>query len=144
MTEHPDTSLSPAAKRREAERIIQRRAFSGPNKRKGPDLYVKIQRWLNVVSLGIVLGVLVLIDQARPAYDNLFSRAAEVYDLRRGWDHHMLGAALGLTILVIIFSLFTLFLSSRRKRRKMDQWNVGGLVYLTLGVLLLIYQNSLF
>ena len=54
-----------------------------PDRRKGPDLWTKILRWLGVFGWFVMIVALYVIDRARPEEENMFTFQPEASGLSR-------------------------------------------------------------
>ena len=91
-------------------------------RRQGPDLWVKFLKAAAILVWLAMLVILLIIDQAKPEFENFFSRLFNV-TLRQDWDTDILAYAFYLSVLMLIFSIFTLLVNRKRHRRKSDRYS---------------------
>ncbi|MBF0448938.1 MAG: hypothetical protein HQL67_12115 [Magnetococcales bacterium] len=77
--------------------------------------------WISVICWALFIFAMLLIDQASPEMQNIFSNYLEL-ELRQTWDRERVGKALNLMYAVAGFSFFALILKSMRHRRRADRY----------------------
>lgn len=100
------------------------------DRRKGPDFLVKWVKWAGTILWVIAIAIIMLADKARPPVENFFDRHFDI-QLRKSWDTDAMLYAFYLLIILFITCLVTIFINSRRHRRKTDKYN-PSIIILTL------------
>jgi NADH:ubiquinone oxidoreductase subunit 4 (subunit M) len=91
-------------------------------KRRGPDIWVKIIHWLAACGWVLMFVVLLLADKARPQVAFFLDRILQI-PLRTDWDMHLIGIACFLMIIILFLCTIGLFINSRRHKRRDDRYN---------------------
>lgn len=108
------------------------------NKRRGPDIWVKLIRWFGVSAWVLMVVVVILMDKARPQLATFFDRILNL-DLRTTWDLKLLRSALLLMIVLFYLCVIGLVINAKRHRRKSDRYNrslIGIGILAALGIVL--------
>jgi hypothetical protein len=59
------------------------------DRRKGPDLLIKVLRWLGIFGWFVMIVALYILDMAKPEEENMFTKAADV-NVRTTWDPRLI------------------------------------------------------
>ncbi len=102
-----------------------------PDRRKGPDLWTKILRWLGVFGWFVMIVALYVIDRARPEEENMFTKAAKV-SVRETWNQELIHYLFYLLIFGLCISIIGIVINSRRHHRKDDRFKY---ILMVLGVI---------
>ena len=89
-------------------------------KRKGPDLILKMLDRLSFLLWGFTIIIFGVILSAKPQWETFFDRLFNV-SVRDYWDYKLLRFAFIISIVQFVISLFSLFLNSKRLKRKEDK-----------------------
>lgn len=97
-------------------------AYGAPKKdrRKGPDVWIRILKVLGVVSWFFMLLFLVLLEIAKPEFESFFDRYYHL-NLRTTWDLDVARHLYRLMFLGLGISIVGLLISSQRYRRTTDR-----------------------
>ncbi len=90
-------------------------------RRKGPDLWVKVLSWLAVFGWFLMFMALFIIDRAKPEYENMFTKAANI-DVRTTWNQELINYLFYLMIFGLCLSIIGLVINSRRHHRANDRF----------------------
>lgn len=96
------------------------RAFG--ERRKGPDFWTKFINWIGYLAWFIEIAIIMLADRAKPPVETFFDRYFSI-KLRSGWDTDVMTSAFYLMIVLFIICIITLYINSKRHRRKTDRYN---------------------
>ena len=102
-----------------------------PERRKGPDLWVKVLGWFAVFGWFLMFIVLIIIDKAKPESENMYTRSANV-EVRTTWDQGLTNYIFYLMISGLCISIIGLVLNSRRHHRANDRFR---LTLILLGII---------
>ncbi len=95
-----------------------------PNARKGPDIIIKLIDLSSIILWGILLLSIGFIISAKPQsmtlFDHLFKTTVREY-----WDFRLLQSALIISLVQFCLSLFSLYLNSKRLKRKTDRIRIS-------------------
>ena len=94
-----------------------------PERRRGPDLWVKTLAWLAIAGWLAVLAALYLVGEARPEMATMFDHYFDL-KLRSTWDLEKLGVIPYLMLLGMLASFLGLVVNIRRSRRASDSWRL--------------------
>ena len=90
-------------------------------RRKGPDLWVKLLGWLAIVGWFLMFTVLFIIDRAKPEYENMFTKSANI-EVRTTWNQELINYLFYLMIFGFCMSIIGLVINSRRHHRAKDRF----------------------
>ncbi|MFT9493470.1 hypothetical protein [Anaerosolibacter sp.] len=107
------------------------------DRRKGPDLWVKLINWLGITAWGIMFFILYITDRARPPMETFFDRLFKV-QVRQTWNLDLLQYALYLMITLCVLCVAGLLINVKRHRRKTDRYNISLILMMGLGVFSII------
>lgn len=103
------------------------------DRRKGPDLWIKLLTWSGLVSGISLVAVLFITAVAKPQVETFFDRFYNLR-LRRTWDMELMDYIFYLLLLCLFCSLGGLVINSRRKRRKDDHTRASLIVMLCISI----------
>ncbi|WLD56732.1 hypothetical protein NFC81_08285 [Salinispirillum sp. LH 10-3-1] len=89
-------------------------------RRKGPDIIIKVTNFLSIAALILMLPPLIIIERARPEMESLFDRWFRV-TVQAGWDLDVLQGAVLYIVAVFFLSAAGLVLNFMRHKRKDDR-----------------------
>ncbi|KXG77468.1 hypothetical protein [Thermotalea metallivorans] len=104
------------------------------DRRKGPDIWVKLVRWLGFIAWGIMFFIITITDRAKPQAETFFERLFKV-QIRQTWDFGLIRYAFYLMITLCILCVIGLIINSRRHRRKTDRYNFSLILMMGLGII---------
>lgn len=104
------------------------------DRRKGPDIWVKLVRWLGFTAWGIMFFIITITDRAKPQSETFFERLFKV-QVRQTWDFGLIRYAFYLMITLCILCVIGLIINSRRHRRKTDRYNFSLILMMGLGII---------
>ncbi len=111
-------------------------------RRKGPDLWVKLLGWLAIVGWFLMFMVLFIIDRAKPEYENMFTKAANI-KVRTSWNQELINYLFYLMIFGLCMSIIGLVINSRRHHRAKDRFRytliILGIISL-LGIIMHLFR----
>jgi hypothetical protein len=107
------------------------------DRRKGPDLWVKLVNWLGILAWGIMFFIIAITDRAKPPMETFFDRFFKV-QVRQTWDFGLLQYALYLMITLCVLCVIGLVINSRRHRRKNDRYSISLFLMMGLGIFSII------
>ncbi len=100
-------------------------------RRKGPDLCVKVLGWLGVFSWFLMFMALFIIDRAKPEAENIFTKAAKI-KVRTTWNQELTNYLFYLMIFGLCISIIGIVINSRRHHREEDRFR---LTLIILGII---------
>lgn len=106
-------------------------------RRKGPDLWVRLLTWTGLASGTSLVAVLFITAVAKPQVETFFDRFYNLH-LRRSWDMELMQYIFYLLLVCLFCSLGGLIINSRRKRRKEDHIRASLIVMLCISIFGLI------
>ena len=104
------------------------------DRRRGPDALVK---WVNAAGIliwALVLVILGFAQEAKPQVETVIDKAFNT-KLRNTWNYSLINDALYLLIFQLILCVVTIFINSKRHRRKTDKYNPSVII---LGIVSII------
>lgn len=102
-----------------------------PERRSGPDLWVRILGWLGVFGWLLMFVALFIIDRAKPQNEFIFSRTANA-KLRATWNQELTGYLFYLMIFGLCVSIIGSVINARRLHREDDRFR---LTLILLGII---------
>jgi hypothetical protein len=111
--------------------MIENNTDMKPDRRKGADLWVKTLRWLGVFGWFVMIAALFIIDRARPAEENMFTKAANV-SVRSSWNLELIHYLFYLMIFGLCISIIGIAINSRRHNRANDRFRY---ILIILGII---------
>lgn len=109
-----------------------------PNTRKGPDLILRMIDILSVILWGFLIVNFAVILMARPVGETFFDRLFNI-KVRDYWDTGLLNFSLLLSLSQLGLSIFSLFLNSKRLKRKGDKIKFSILVSIFISLLICVF-----
>ncbi len=91
-----------------------------PEKRKGPDAWLKSIGWLGFIGWLVMVIAMIFIDKAKPPLETIATRFFNVH-LRRTWDMELLRYLFYLMYAGLCISCVGLAINARRLSRKTDK-----------------------
>ncbi len=107
-------------------------------RRKGPDFWLRAIQWLGIISWGLMLPLLYLIDRAKPGFETFFDRMFGI-QVRTTWDLEVYRWAVFLMVILFIFSGVGLFINKNRNRRSEDSIRLNLVMILLLSLAGIVY-----
>jgi hypothetical protein len=95
-----------------------------PYIRKGPDIVCRIVDIASVILWGFIIVNFAIILWAKPVGETFFDRLFNI-SVRDYWDAAMLQIALFLSVIQLFISIFSLYLNSKRLKRKGDRIRIS-------------------
>lgn len=97
------------------------------NTRKGPDLIFRLIDIFSVILWGFQILNIGLLYQAKPVDETFLDRLFNV-KVRDYWDYQLLQLALILSLVQFVVSLISLYLNSKRLKRKNDRIRISIII----------------
>ncbi len=94
-----------------------------PERRKGPDLWVKALGWLSVFGWFLMFVALFIIDRAKPGHEDMFTKGANI-EVRTTWKQELIDYLFYLMIFGLCIGIIGLVVNSTRHHRKDDRFRV--------------------
>ncbi|ODS34338.1 MAG: hypothetical protein SCARUB_00469 [Candidatus Scalindua rubra] len=94
-----------------------------PERRKGPDIWVKALGWFVVFGWFLMFVALFIIDRAKPEDENIFTKAAEI-EVRTTWNQELINYLFYLMIFGLCISIIGIVINSRRHHREDDRFRL--------------------
>lgn len=111
-------------------------------RRKGPDLLVRLVHWLGSIAWIIMFFILGITDRAKPQTATFFDRFFKV-QVRETWNYSLVQWAFYLMILLSILCLIGLIANACRHRRKSDRYSFSLIMMFILAVVgIMMYLAS--
>ncbi len=101
------------------------------DRRKGPDLLIKILKWLGIFGWFVMIVALYILDMAKPEEENMFTKTADI-SVRKTWDPKLIHYLFCLMIFGLCISAVGIVINSRRHHRKDDRFKY---ILITLGAI---------
>ncbi len=92
-----------------------------PERRKGPDLWVKLLGWFAIAGWFLMFMVLLIIDRAKPEHEDIFTKKANI-EVRTTWNQELINYLFYLMIFGLCMSIIGLVINSRRHHRAKDRF----------------------
>ncbi|SFI14153.1 hypothetical protein SAMN05192551_10716 [Tindallia magadiensis] len=108
------------------------------NRRRGKDIWLKMIRWIGIVSWALMIPLLILIDQAQPQFETFFDRYFDV-QVNPRWNYEVLRYAFYLMVILLILSSIGLMINKKRSRRKGDYYRINLIIIFVLSILGIFY-----
>ncbi len=114
-------------------------SFKLNNRRKYPDLTLRLLAWSNAIAV-ISLGVAIcLIAIAKPKHENFLDHFYSVQRLNPSWNMDLIGYIGIMLLLSFLASVIGLFLNSKRLQRKGDHVNATLILSLIISIFSLFF-----
>ncbi len=115
-----------------------------PERRKGPDFWVKALGWLSGFSWVLMLLGLFIVERAKPQSENLLAKAAKI-EVNTNWDQGLIKYLFYLVIFGLCTSIIGIMINSRRYRREEDRFKLTLVVLGMLSIFgIIIYLFTVF
>lgn len=107
-------------------------------RRKGPDIWLRAIQWTGLISWGLMLPLLYLIDRAKPEFETFFDRMFDL-QVRSNWDLDVYRWAVYLMFFLLVLSGVGLIINKLRKRRREDFYRINLILIFLLSALGIVY-----
>lgn len=107
-------------------------------RRKGPDILVKLITWISLINWLIVTAIIAIIAMASPKTETFFDRLMEVR-VNKSLNEELAQYAFYLMVVLLLLSIVGLIINSRRHRRKTDRYRVSLVltgIFSVLGIII--------
>lgn len=101
-------------------RRMSQNIFYHSDKRKGPDLILRLISLSSIILWGFIILNFCVILSAKPEFESFFDRLLNL-TVRDYWDYRLLNISLVTSLIQFILSVLALFLNTRRLKRKTDR-----------------------
>lgn len=112
-----------------------------PERRKGPDFWMKSLRWFAIVGWLFMLAALLIFAKAKPKVEAFIERYYNI-ELRATWDMELMSHIFFLMILGVCISIVGFVINTKRHRRQTDEYRVSmillGLISI-FGIILYLF-----
>lgn len=112
-------------------------------KRRGPDIWIKIRRTTGVVVWFLMLVILYLLDSSKPENITFFDRLFKI-ERRSTWNTNYGGMIFTMMLLGLIISISGLYINSKRNRRQSDRYPLSLLIMFVLSCIGIVIQTIYF
>lgn len=90
-------------------------------KRKGPDVIIKLINLIAISTWTLLFISLILFDKAKPEIQNIFDRLNNFRPLRENWNHELTKIIFVIMIIGFISGIIGIIFNNKRKKRKTDE-----------------------
>lgn len=111
--------------------MIENNTDMKPDRRRGPDLWNKTLSGLGVFGWFVMFVAVFIIDRARPAEEDMFTKAANV-SVRSTWNMELIHYLFYLMIFGLCISIVGIVINSRRHNRANDRFRY---ILIILGII---------
>lgn len=118
--------------------ILDNKVSGSVNSRKGPDLILRMIDIISVVLWGFIIVNFAVILLAKPVGETFFDRFFSIR-VRDYWDSYLLQFSLILSLTQLLISIFSLFLNSKRLKRKDDKIRISILLSILISLFVCIF-----
>lgn len=123
------------------EEILQKKK----ERRKGPDLWLRVLRWTGIGGWLILFAAFVIMDKAKPErgtfIDMMYFRQLGIpVELRQEWDQQLVTYIFYLMTLGLCISVAGLLINTRRLRRRDDGYRASLVIVGTISLIAVIYH----
>jgi len=108
------------------------------DRRRGPDIWLRAIQMIGMISWGLMLPLLYLIDRAKPEFETFFDKMFDI-QVRSTWDLEVYQWAVFLMVILAVLSATGLLINKSRKRRKEDYYRINLVIMLLLSVAGVLY-----
>ncbi|MBL92889.1 MAG: hypothetical protein CMH56_13880 [Myxococcales bacterium] len=114
---------------------LPQKKLRGPNRRKGPDLWVQAMTYLSIGGWALLVLAVLMLDVAAPETETFFHRLMKEGP-KPGWNVGLKQAVFILVTLCQGLSVAGIMANRHRMRRKTDRfrWDILGLALASAGV----------
>lgn len=120
---------------------LENNAPQRPYTRKGPDIVCRIVDIASVILWGFIIVNFAVILWAKPIGETFFDRLFNI-SVRNYWDAALLQFALFLSLFQLLVSIFSLYLNSKRIKRKDDRISVSIIVSIFVVSLICMFLTA--
>lgn len=106
--------------------------------RKGPDIILRMIDIASVILWGFLIVNLAIILFARPEGETFFDRLFNL-SVRNYWDAALLQIALILSLTQLLISIFSLYLNSKRLKRKDDRLRASIIISIFVALFICLF-----
>lgn len=121
--------------------ILDIKVSKSVNSRKGPDIILRMIDIISVVLWGFIIVNFAIILVARPVSETFFDRLFSI-KVRDYWDAYLLQFSLVLSLIQLFISVFSLFLNSKRLKRKGDRLRISIIASIFLSLLVCVFLTA--
>lgn len=107
--------------------MVENKNSEHPYTRKGPDIILRIIDIGSVILWGFLIVNFAVILLAKPVGETFFDRLLNI-SVRSYWDAAILQVALFLSLVQLVLSIISLYLNSKRLKRKNDRIRISIVV----------------
>ena len=118
--------------------ILDNKVSKSVNSRKGPDLILRMIDIISVILWGFIIVNFAIIMIAKPVCETFFDRFFSI-KVRDYWDSYLLQFSLILSLTQLLISVFSLFLNSKRLKRKDDRIRISILLSILISLFVCIF-----
>lgn len=119
-------------------RRMSQNIFYHSDKRKGPDLILRLISLSSIILWGFIILNFCVILSAKPEFESFFDRLLNL-TVRDYWDYRLLHISLVTSLTQFILSVLALFLNTRRLKRKTDRIRASIIIIsLVLSIILTV------
>lgn len=119
-------------------RRMSQNIFYHSDKRKGPDLILRLISLSSIILWGFIILNFCVILSAKPEFESFFDRLLNL-TVRDYWDYRLLNISLVTSLIQFILSVLALFLNTRRLKRKTDRIRASIIIIsLVLSIILTV------
>ncbi len=107
-------------------------------RRKGPDVLVRLVHWLGITAWIIMFFILAITDRAKPQMATFFDRFFKV-QVRETWNYSLVQWSFYLMILLSLLCILGLLANVKRHKRKSDRYSfhlIMMLILATVGIMM--------
>lgn len=120
---------------------LDNKVSKGVNSRKGPDLILRMIDIISVILWGFIIVNFAIIMIAKPVSETFFDRFFSI-KVRDYWDTYLLQFSLILSLTQLLISVFSLFLNSKRLKRKGDRLRISIIVSIFISLLICVFLTA--
>lgn len=123
---------------RNTDRPFYEESLQKGDRRRGPDIWLRSIQMIGMISWGLMLPLLYLIDRAKPEFETFFDKMFDI-QVRSTWDLEVYKWAVYLMVILAVLSGTGLLINKSRKRRKEDYYRINLIIMLLLSVAGVLY-----
>lgn len=117
---------------------VENDAPQRPEKRKGPDIVCRMVDIASVILWGFIIVNFSIILWAKPEGETFLDRLFNI-SVRDYWDAALLQIALFLSLAQLLISIFSLYLNSKRLKRKDDRIRISILASIFVALFICLF-----
>ena len=121
--------------------ILDNKISRSANSRKGPDLILRMIDIISAVLWGFIIVNFAIILFAKPVGETFFDRFFSI-KVRDYWDASLLQFSLILSLAQLFISVFSLFLNSKRLKRKGDRLRISIILSIFISLFICIFLTA--